>query len=56
MTGLGGNYTKKHGVKRLVYIEQHSDLSAARKRERQIKDWSQSKKQQLISGEWSGQW
>ena len=56
ISGLGGRYTKKHGVKKLVYVEEHVDLSVARKRERQIKNWSQSKKQKLISGEWSGQW
>ena len=56
VSGLGGNYTAKHGVKKLVYIEEHTDLSVARKRERQIKDWNQEKKLRLISGEWSNYW
>ena len=56
ISGLGGKYTAKHGVKKLVYIEEHTDLSVARKRERQIKDWSKTKKLKLIRGEWSSQW
>ena len=55
-SGLGGEYTKKHGVKKLVYYEEHDDLEVARKREKQIKDWSQVKKRKLISGEWSKEW
>ena len=53
---LGSRYTAKHGVKELVYSEEHDDLEIARKREKQIKDWSREKKQNLISGKWSGQW
>ena len=56
VSGLGGKYTAKHGVKKLVYVEEHTDLSVARKRERQIKDWSQVKKLKLIKGKWSGVW
>ena len=55
-SGLVGKYTAKHGVKKLVYIEEHTDLGIARKREKKIKDWSQKKKQKLINGEWSSQW
>ncbi|KKR47662.1 MAG: hypothetical protein UT84_C0059G0008 [Candidatus Curtissbacteria bacterium GW2011_GWA1_40_16] len=55
VSGLGGNYTKKHGVKKLVYVEEHTDLSVARKREQQIKNWNQSKKRKLIRGEWTNQ-
>lgn len=52
LSGFGGKYTAKHGVKRLVYVEEHEDFELARMREKQIKDWSQDKKRRLISGEW----
>jgi len=55
-SGLGGKYTAEHGFKKLVYVEEHEDLEIARNREKQIKDWSRSKKLKLISGEWSGSW
>ena len=51
-SGLGGRYTAEHGVKRLAYSEEHEDLGLARKRERQIKDYSRAKKERLITGEW----
>ncbi len=53
---LGSKYTAKHGFKRLVYLEEHTDLTVARRRERQIKDWSQAKKKKLINGEWKKEW
>lgn len=56
LSGFGAKYTAKHGVKKLVYLEEFSDLESARKRERQIKDWSQKKKQMLISGKWKQNW
>lgn len=56
LSGFGGKYTQQRGVKNLSYIEEHSDFETARKRERQIKDWSQKKKQKLISGEWEKEW
>lgn len=55
-SGLGSKYTAIHGFKRVAYIEEHSDLEVARKRERQIKDWSREKKCKLINGEWSKEW
>lgn len=55
ISGLGGRYTAEHGVKRLVYVEEHEDLEVARRRERQIKDWSQKKKRKLIDGIWSNE-
>ena len=55
-SGLGGKYTRIHGVKRLVYLEEHDDLEVARKREKQIKGWSKSKKMNLIKGEWTNKW
>ncbi len=47
---------KKHGFKKVVYLEEHEDLEVARIRERQIKGWSQAKKRKLISGEWKKDW
>lgn len=56
LSKLGGTYTKLHGVKRLAYLEEHEDLEIARKREKQIKDWSRSKKEKLINGIWKNDW
>ena len=56
LSKFGGKYTANHGVKRLVYLKEHTNLEVARKRERQIKDWSQKKKQKLINGEWDKDW
>jgi len=56
LSKFGSKYTAKHGVKKLVYLEEHANLEEARIRERQIKDWSQKKKQKLISGEWKKEW
>lgn len=56
LSKFGGRYTSKHGVKKLAYLEEHTDLEIARKREKQIKDWSQKKKLKLINGEWSSDW
>ena len=55
LSGLGSQYTAKHGVKKLTHLEEYEDLEQARRREKQIKDWSQAKKRKLISGEW-GKW
>lgn len=56
LSRFGGKYTSIHGVRNLVYLEEHTDLEVARKRERQIKDWNQSKKEKLINGEWKQEW
>jgi len=56
LSKLGGKYTARHGVKGLVYFEEHEDLEIAREREKQIKDWSQEKKRKLINGEWKKEW
>ena len=53
LSGLGSKYTKRHKPQKLVYLEEYEDFEQARIRERQIKDWSRKKKQNLISGEWS---
>lgn len=56
VSGLGGEYTKKHGVKKLVYLEEHTDAEVARKREKQIQGWTRVKKEKLINGEWKSDW
>lgn len=48
LSGLGGKYTSKYGVHKLVYLEEHEDFELARQREVQIKDFSRKKKKQLI--------
>jgi putative endonuclease len=56
LSKFGSKYTSIHGTKKLVYLEEHTDLEVARKREIQIKDWSQEKKEKLINGEWKQEW
>ena len=46
-SGTGSNFTHKHGFKRLCYSEVFEDLSSARKREVQLKDFSRKKKEAL---------
>ena len=48
VSGLGGKYTARFPVKRLVYLEEHEDVEMAREREVKIKDFSQKKKRELI--------
>lgn len=50
MLGLGSEFTKKHGFNELKYHEEFSDIEQARIRERQLKDWSRSKKESLWNG------
>lgn len=52
LSGLGGKYTAKHGVKQLVYLEEYETLDEARLREKQLQGWTREKKLKLISGEW----
>jgi predicted GIY-YIG superfamily endonuclease len=53
---IGSKYTRRHKPKELVYQEEHANLEEARKREKQIKDWSQKKKRKLINGKWGKEW
>lgn len=46
--GEVGGFTKKYGVKQLVYIELHENMSAAIVREKQIKEWKRAWKIELI--------
>lgn len=49
--GLGAEYTKKRLPVKLVYFEEFQQIDQAFKREKQIQNWSRSKKQALINGE-----
>ncbi len=41
-------FTKRHGVKMLVWFEQHGSRETAFQRERQLKKWNRAWKLQLI--------
>ena len=45
---LAEGFTKKYGVKDLVYYEIHEDAENAIKREKQLKKWRRSWKLELI--------
>jgi putative endonuclease len=47
-TGLIAGFTKRHGLKQLVWFEQHDDIRSAIQRERTMKHWSRTWKVQLI--------
>jgi putative endonuclease len=46
--GMVPGFTKKYNVSRLVYFERHADIGSARRRERELKGKSRSKKDLLI--------
>ena len=48
--GTGARYTSGRRPVSLQYSERQPDVSAARKREAQVKRWSRVKKEDLISG------
>jgi putative endonuclease len=48
--GLVRGFTKRYGVKTLVYFEQHDTASVAIQREKNIKHWSREWKIDLIVG------
>ena len=53
--GLTEGFTKKYGIKRLVYYEIHKDAENAIKREKQLKKWRRAWKLELIeekNSEW----
>ena len=41
-------FTKKYHVHKLVYFEEYSDVNAAIAREKQLKRWIRSKKNELV--------
>jgi putative endonuclease len=46
--GLAESFTKRYGVKLLVYFESHQTINAAIQREKNIKHWSREWKIDLI--------
>ena len=42
-------FTKRYGLKRLVYFEPHEDISAAIHREKRLKKWPRAWKVRLIN-------
>jgi len=55
-TGAMPGFTKRYGLRRLVYFEWHDDIRAAIQREKNIKEWPRAWKARLIvqaNPEWS---
>ena len=48
--GKGSSWTAARRAVLLVWTEEHPTLSAARKRENQLKRWSHEKKERLVGG------
>lgn len=46
--GLADGFTKKYGLKKLLYFEQFSYIEDAIKREKQLKHWNRKWKLELI--------
>jgi len=46
--GMAEGFTKRYGLKRLVYAERHDDIRAAIQREKNLKHWSRTWKVRLI--------
>ena len=46
--GIGGEFTRKYGVHRLVWYETHSDVVEAIAREKRLKGWRRDWKLSLI--------
>ena len=46
--GVADGFTKRHGLKRLVYAEPHESITAAIQREHNLKHWPRAWKVQLI--------
>ena len=48
--GIADGFSKKHGIKLLVYFEPYDDIAVAIQRERNIKHWPRTWKARLILG------
>ena len=48
--GLIEGFTKRHGLRLLVYVERHESIQAAIQRERNMKHWRRAWKVRLILG------
>lgn len=53
--GVADGFTKKYGIKTLVYYEVHDDVNEAIKKEKLIKKWRRSIKYQAI-GRMNPEW
>ena len=51
----GDGFTRRYGLKRLVYTERHEDIRVAIQREKNLKHWSRAWKVRLILAE-NPQW
>jgi putative endonuclease len=46
--GISEGFTKRYGLKRLVYAERHEDIRSAIRREKTLKHWPRAWKVRLI--------
>jgi putative endonuclease len=46
--GVGAGFTKRYGVKLLVYYEAHDEIQSAVEREKRLKKWNRAWKISLI--------
>lgn len=49
ITGRIKGFTQKYNCHHLIYFEEFSDINEAIAREKQLKSWNRSKKEQLIA-------
>ena len=49
--GVADGFTRRYGLKRLVYTERHEDIRVAIQREKNLKHWSRAWKVRLILAE-----
>ena len=49
--GVADSFTKRYGLKRLVYAERHDDIRTAIQREKTVKHWPRAWKVRLIHAE-----
>lgn len=47
-TGVDNGFSRRYGLKRLVYVERHDDILAAKQRELNMKHWPRAWKVRLI--------
>ncbi len=48
LKGMADGFTKRYGLKRLVFVEQHADIRSAIQREQNMKHWPRKWKVRLI--------
>ncbi|MFZ2470127.1 GIY-YIG nuclease family protein [Parvibaculum sedimenti] len=48
--GIFEGFTKRYGLKRLIYMERHDDIESAIQRESRLKKWPRAWKVRLIHG------